>query len=61
MNGRSVTWIIKTDSGRQMRLAVLKPLENNLDWLKKRLLAVRYGALKMLHKTGSVHVCTSQH
>jgi len=35
MNGRSVTWIIKTDSGRQLRVAGLKPIENNLDWPKK--------------------------
>jgi hypothetical protein len=35
MNGRSVSWIINTDSGRQLQVAALIPLENNLDWLKK--------------------------
>jgi hypothetical protein len=36
MNGRSVSWIIKTDNGRQLQVAGLKPLENNLDWLRKK-------------------------
>jgi hypothetical protein len=35
MTGRSVSLIIKTDSGRQLQVAGLKPLENNLDLLKK--------------------------
>jgi len=35
MNGRSVGWIIKTDSGRQLQVGGLKPLANNLYCLKK--------------------------
>ena len=47
---------MKTGSDRQLQVASLKPLENNIDWLKER---TDGSAFKMINKTGSV--CIVQH